>query len=344
MLACSRKHVYWGDEDDETQRLLGSYSAPNSTPSTRNSSPARPPPVLSRRGRAAEPIYDEALALNNTSGIGHFQRPVLKRACSADKFGVSTDNETPELVKPKQINASDQAQQRAQRLATHVASHSAPTSARTSPIIPSLSKPHKLSTFLVGPWSEPSSVASTPRSSPPPSGASTPTKSTHHGPWWQSEHSLTSITHLLGSSHTSMPGDGTIANRPDSHRRGSTLGNTLRKITDRTTHLEQQNRIRDHIEDVLARHKYLIVLCRALMQYGAPTHRLEEYMTSSMRTLEIEGQCLYHPGCMTISFEDQETHSTKVRLVKQAQGVDLGKLRDTHQVYKRSCTITLVPS
>ena len=50
--------------------------------------------------------------------------------------------------------------------------------------------------------------------------------------------------------------------------------------------------------------------------------------------LEIDGQFLYIPGCMLISFDDATTHTTEVKLVRIAQGVDLGKLRDTHEIYK----------
>lgn len=52
------------------------------------------------------------------------------------------------------------------------------------------------------------------------------------------------------------------------------------------------------------------------------------------RVLEIDGQFLYIPGCMIISFDDASTHTTEVKLVKSAQGVDLGRLKDTHQIYK----------
>lgn len=54
----------------------------------------------------------------------------------------------------------------------------------------------------------------------------------------------------------------------------------------------------------------------------------------SARVLETEGQFLYIPGCMIISFDDASTHTTEVKLVKSFQGVDLGKLKDVHQVYK----------
>ncbi|KAI9823711.1 MAG: hypothetical protein M1832_002268 [Thelocarpon impressellum] len=98
--------------------------------------------------------------------------------------------------------------------------------------------------------------------------------------------------------------------------------------------LEDEIKITVHIAETLSRQKYLLKLCRALMYYGAPTHRLEEYMKMTARVLEIESQFLYIPGCMIISFDDGSTHTTEVRLVRTTQGVDLGKLQDTHEIYK----------
>ncbi|ROT41313.1 DUF1212-domain-containing protein [Sodiomyces alkalinus F11] len=97
---------------------------------------------------------------------------------------------------------------------------------------------------------------------------------------------------------------------------------------------DDQVRITKHIAQILSRHRYLAKLCRALMTYGAPTHRLEEYMAMSARVLEIEGQFLYLPGCMIISFDDSSTHTTEVKIVRAPQGLDLGKLRDVHDLYK----------
>lgn len=68
--------------------------------------------------------------------------------------------------------------------------------------------------------------------------------------------------------------------------------------------------------------------------YGAPTHRLEEYLNMSARVLEIEAQFLYMPGCMIIAFDDSSVHTSEVKLVRTSQGVDLGKLRDVHEIYK----------
>jgi uncharacterized membrane protein YjjP (DUF1212 family) len=97
---------------------------------------------------------------------------------------------------------------------------------------------------------------------------------------------------------------------------------------------KEQIRITVHIAGIISRHRYLLKLCRALMMYGAPTHRLEEYMIMSARVLEIEGQFLYIPSCMIISFDDSATHTTEVKVVRVPQGIDLGRLRDVHNIYK----------
>lgn len=98
--------------------------------------------------------------------------------------------------------------------------------------------------------------------------------------------------------------------------------------------LEDEIRITVHIAEILARQRYIMQLCRALMRFGAPTHRLEEYMHMTARVLDVPAQFLYLPGCMVMAFEDPSTRTTEVKLVRVVQGVDLGRLADTHNVYK----------
>ncbi|EGZ76735.1 DUF1212-domain-containing protein [Neurospora tetrasperma FGSC 2509] len=97
----------------------------------------------------------------------------------------------------------------------------------------------------------------------------------------------------------------------------------------------EEFRITKHIAEIISRHRYLLKLCNALMMYGAPTHRLEAYMRMSARVLGIEGQFMYLPGTMIISFDDSNTHTTEMKIVRSNAGVDLGKLRDVHEVYKQ---------
>lgn len=90
-----------------------------------------------------------------------------------------------------------------------------------------------------------------------------------------------------------------------------------------------------HIADVLQRQAFILRMCKALMLYGAPTHRLEEYLTMTSRVLEIDGQFIYFPGCMVVSFGDPITRTSEVQLVKCTQGLNLYKLHRIHRIYKQ---------
>lgn len=119
--------------------------------------------------------------------------------------------------------------------------------------------------------------------------------------------------------------------RPNMHKR---TGSANRLSTLLSQRQEEENRVQVNISNILNCQDYIVKLCRALMMYGAPTHRLEEYLSTSANFLQIAGQFLYLPGCMVISFDDKYTHTAEVRLVRAAQAIDLGKLKDVHHIYK----------
>ncbi|CAG8069522.1 unnamed protein product [Penicillium nalgiovense] len=89
-----------------------------------------------------------------------------------------------------------------------------------------------------------------------------------------------------------------------------------------------------HIAAILARQQYIMQLCRALMKYGAPTHRLEEYMMMTSNVLDIKAQFMYIPGCMFMSFDDPLTPTAEVKIIRVVQGLDLSRLAETHNIYK----------
>ncbi|KAI9712742.1 MAG: hypothetical protein M1820_001364 [Bogoriella megaspora] len=194
-----------------------------------------------------------------------------------------------------------------------------------------------------------STPGTSPRPSPPTSGTSTPLKSFRN--WYSGHRSSESTPPLLGklvegSASLGAPAQADLGQevakrlkqqRPPQRRSKSNnaLDYALKKMgKGGRSRLDHHIRITIHISEVIQRQRYLLKLCRALMQYGAPTHRLEEYMTMSARVLEIEGQFLYIPGCMIISFDDPATHTTEVKIVRVGQAVDLGKLSDIHDIYK----------
>lgn len=144
---------------------------------------------------------------------------------------------------------------------------------------------------------------------------------------WYEKSSNQSSTSLSGSTKNHSP-----VSMIKRSRSSSAIGSVARSFV--KPRLEDEIRITVHIAELLSRQRYLIRLCRALMKYGAPTHRLEEYMRMTARVLEIEASFLYIPGCMIISFDDASTHTTEVKVVRSSQGIDLGKLADAHEIYK----------
>lgn len=205
-----------------------------------------------------------------------------------------------------------------------------------------LPQPSHMRSLSTETFSGVSTAANSPRSSPPSSGYATPRRGwfgRHHSP-----QSATSISQLVGSSAHSFatPGQTQLGEEFDEKYKKSRPNIGKRTRSDESIlSFKKHNKRRDHdikikihLAGTLARQNYLRKLCKALMMYGAPTHRLEEYLTMSARVLEIEAQFLYMPGCMIVAYDDSSVHTSEVKLVRTSQGVDLGKLRDVHEIYK----------
>lgn len=151
--------------------------------------------------------------------------------------------------------------------------------------------------------------------------------------WYKkpNQHSTTSLVEAsMNLSQPTLPiTDASFAPKPKKHKKKH-----QEKAKKGKPRLEDEIRITVHIAEIISRQRYIVQLCRALMRYGAPTHRLEEYMKMTARVLSVDSQFLYLPGCMIMSFDDPVTRTAEVKLVRMVQGVDLGRLADTHMVYK----------
>ncbi|OKL62169.1 hypothetical protein UA08_02167 [Talaromyces atroroseus] len=170
-----------------------------------------------------------------------------------------------------------------------------------------------------------SDVSPSPGWSTPSSGATTPKKDKVK---WYNKDKNKSTTSLIGAaSHLSAAG------APSHSNRMMSAAAKKRKQSGKPR-LEDEIRVTVHIAEIITRQRFLMQLCRALMKFGAPTHRLEEYMQMTARVLEVDAQFLYLPGCMIMAFDDTTTRTTEFKLVRIGQGVDLSRLADTHSVYK----------
>ncbi|GAA5895679.1 uncharacterized protein JCM6883_001586 [Sporobolomyces salmoneus] len=91
--------------------------------------------------------------------------------------------------------------------------------------------------------------------------------------------------------------------------------------------------ITQHVAAILERQQYIMKQARAFMMFGAPSHRLEAQMQATARVLEINCQVIYIPGVMLMSFGDAATHTSDIKFLKQANGLDLGKLLTAYAIY-----------
>ncbi|KNG52209.1 DUF1212-domain-containing protein [Stemphylium lycopersici] len=165
------------------------------------------------------------------------------------------------------------------------------------------------------------------------SGANTPSKRKWYNANKPMQSTETLATLIGASAKLANPKDEKkdAAMRPRNHKRTGSAG-LISKVWKNKE--DQDAKIKVHVANILKRQQYIIRMCRALMLFGAPTHRLEEYLAMTAKVLEINSQFLYIPGCMIISFDDSLTHTAEVKIVRTTQGVNLAKLKDTHEIYK----------
>jgi uncharacterized membrane protein YjjP (DUF1212 family) len=180
----------------------------------------------------------------------------------------------------------------------------------------------------------------------PSSGTSTPNKKVkwYEKPEQSNPTAAALMQAALSSTSPSVAGIGAIP-RPRAMRpKSADMISTAVDIITHGKHQHQQrlsnNTLESHVglitevADIIARRDYLIKLCGAFMEYGAPTHRLEEYLGASARALLIDADFLHIPGAMICTFADRTIHANNVDIVRKRGGLDFARLKDVFNVYK----------
>lgn len=90
-----------------------------------------------------------------------------------------------------------------------------------------------------------------------------------------------------------------------------------------------------HVAEILQRQEFILKLARALMMFGAPSHRLEAQLQATAKVLDINVSVINLPNVMLLSFGDPATHTSETKFLKQGPNLDLGKLLEAHMLYWR---------
>lgn len=77
------------------------------------------------------------------------------------------------------------------------------------------------------------------------------------------------------------------------------------------------------------------MLAKALLHYGAPSHRIEESLDIASQILNVDGHYVYLPGLVIVSFSDAERHSNLVHFVKADGHVALSTLHRVHLISRK---------
>lgn len=98
--------------------------------------------------------------------------------------------------------------------------------------------------------------------------------------------------------------------------------------------LDDRIRITFEIANILQKQEFLRKLCKSLMLYGCPSHRLEYAMRQVSRTLAVEAEYVYIPSVMLVTFIDSTTHTTETHFIRQSQTFEMHRLSDIYRLEK----------
>ena len=82
------------------------------------------------------------------------------------------------------------------------------------------------------------------------------------------------------------------------------------------------------------RQAFLMTIARALLAFGAPSHRIESQLLSAARILEVDAEFTHMPGIIIASFGDEGTKTSSMHFAKCGGRLSLGNLHHLHRIYR----------
>ncbi|KAH9056914.1 hypothetical protein EDB87DRAFT_1833333 [Lactarius vividus] len=82
------------------------------------------------------------------------------------------------------------------------------------------------------------------------------------------------------------------------------------------------------------RKKFILLLAKAFLTFGAPSHRVETQLFAAAEKLLIQASFAFIPGIVMVSFNDGETRTTELHFVRSSGRIALSALNSVHDVYR----------
>ncbi|RKP10189.1 hypothetical protein THASP1DRAFT_13167 [Thamnocephalis sphaerospora] len=90
--------------------------------------------------------------------------------------------------------------------------------------------------------------------------------------------------------------------------------------------LPDQLRIAGEIAQILLKQDYLMMLCEAMLRFGAPAHRIDHQMNRAAAKLGMDGAFFTQPGVVLIRFGDSVTRTSETHILRVSNGYNMDKL------------------
>ncbi|GAA5858128.1 hypothetical protein JCM8547_005663 [Rhodosporidiobolus lusitaniae] len=97
---------------------------------------------------------------------------------------------------------------------------------------------------------------------------------------------------------------------------------------------KRTSEITAHVATLLQKQEFILKLAKALMTFGAPSHRLESQLNATAAVLNVNAQFIHVPSVVIASFGDSGTHTSETKFIKASGGLNLGALHKVHEIYR----------
>lgn len=164
----------------------------------------------------------------------------------------------------------------------------------------------------------------------PESGRSTPISPLYHG--------IRNLSSTMLDGFSSKGGKRSGASTPHESQPSSDYEDWAHRRQFKSEGRKQKRRkaevfITRHVARVIQREEFILKLTRVMMMFGGPSHRLQSQIQCAARVLEIDLCVVYFPDNFIISFDDDSTGTSHVKIIRQVSALDLGKLSDAYRLY-----------
>ncbi|KIL71770.1 hypothetical protein M378DRAFT_64587 [Amanita muscaria Koide BX008] len=86
--------------------------------------------------------------------------------------------------------------------------------------------------------------------------------------------------------------------------------------------------------ELAKRNKFILKLAKALLAFGAPSHRIESQLAAAADILGVTAEFVHLPNIVIISMRCLESDSTRTHFVRATGRIALTSLHQVHQIYR----------